>query len=583
MPPVRRNAKRATNATNAMNAMKASKAPKAIDAVIFGIDFGTTYSGLACGLTNQNGRSGQPRVDVIRDWPAETIYERDLQKVPTRLHYGDDDEGDMDDHLRNSEHIKKAQNMLNDLGKDATTVTADYCPSMSYSLCPLFGPESARNRMRRAAEKASIFDKRLGGVTTLELISEPEAAAIAVLYSDVDDCPDVAVGSKFIVGDCGGGTVDLISYEVVNTRRELKVKECTVGTGGLCGATFLDQAFYDYFLSIVPRDTWDKFDAHQKKAILDKGWEQNIKPGFDGKSGPYTIKLDPENRISFGKDPKSSISFGNGELSRIFKTVIDKIVQLFKDQIKDMDNKTQTTPEFIILVGGFGRNTFLYKCTEKEFGDDMEILQPQDNGPITSVCRGAVISGILQKSLVVPVLQRKARHSYGWAVREEWDPEKHTEGETEYTFDEARGMKMATGQFHWLVKAGDDVSSDVVPRPYELAYGMDKRGPVEYQSDVYKTLSPFPPKQLDDDDRSIQLVGTIAMQFPVPIESIPPRLNELGQRYRVLEYESYLEISGNAFNFRSVYDGKQVGELVIRSGNIQSSGGNADDSLFVEG
>ncbi|KAK8000514.1 hypothetical protein PG990_013114 [Apiospora arundinis] len=278
MPPVRRNAKRATNATNAMKATKASKAPKAIDAVIFGIDFGTTYSGLACGLTNQNGRSGQPRVDVIRDWPAETVYERDLQKVPTRLHYGDDgqiywgfnipdnveplqwfkllllDEGDMDNHLRNSEHIKKAQNMLNDLGKDAITVTADYLrllwnhalgnakrikgrgtvesrPFHVILTVPAVWPESARNRMRRAAEKAGIFDKRLGGVTTLELISEPEAAAIAVLYSDVDDCPDVTVGSKFIVGDCGGGTVDLISYEVMNTRRELKVKECTVGTG----------------------------------------------------------------------------------------------------------------------------------------------------------------------------------------------------------------------------------------------------------------------------------------------------------------------------------------------------------------
>ena len=43
--------------------------------------------------------------------------------------------------------------------------------------------------------------------------------------------------------DAGGGTVDLISYEVVQVEPELKIAEIVVGSGGKCGSTFIDQQF----------------------------------------------------------------------------------------------------------------------------------------------------------------------------------------------------------------------------------------------------------------------------------------------------------------------------------------------------
>lgn len=58
--------------------------------------------------------------------------------------------------------------------------------------------------MRQAAERASILDNRLAGATSLKFISEPEAAAISILYSDFDDRPGVEKGTRFIVCDCGG-------------------------------------------------------------------------------------------------------------------------------------------------------------------------------------------------------------------------------------------------------------------------------------------------------------------------------------------------------------------------------------------
>lgn len=60
------------------------------------------------------------------------------------------------------------------------------------------------------------------------LIKEPEAAALYTLYS-LDFTLDI--GDAFVVCDAGGGTVDLISYEVEEVSPQLKLKELVPGNG----------------------------------------------------------------------------------------------------------------------------------------------------------------------------------------------------------------------------------------------------------------------------------------------------------------------------------------------------------------
>lgn len=45
-----------------------------------------------------------------------------------------------------------------------------------------------------------------------------------------------------LVCDAGGGTVDLIAYEV-DSMKPFLISECSVGTAGACGSVFLDRAF----------------------------------------------------------------------------------------------------------------------------------------------------------------------------------------------------------------------------------------------------------------------------------------------------------------------------------------------------
>ena len=65
----------------------------------------------------------------------------------------------------------------------------------------------------------------------------------AALYTIKHLSPSVLQrGRKFVVCDAGGGTVDLISYEVTRIDR-LEVKEVTGGTGGRCGSSMLNKRF----------------------------------------------------------------------------------------------------------------------------------------------------------------------------------------------------------------------------------------------------------------------------------------------------------------------------------------------------
>jgi serine/threonine-protein kinase ATR len=63
------------------------------------------------------------------------------------------------------------------------------------------------------------------------------------------------LGKKFVVCDAGGGTVDLITYEVTRVDK-LELKEVTEGTGGRCGSSMLNK----------------RFRRHLKQTHSDKYW-----------------------------------------------------------------------------------------------------------------------------------------------------------------------------------------------------------------------------------------------------------------------------------------------------------------------
>lgn len=68
----------------------------------------------------------------------------------------------------------------------------------------------------------------MAGIRPVNLIKEPEAAA---LWTAKNLSVALEQNDAFVVCDAGGGTVDLISYQVEATTPRLQVKELVPGTG----------------------------------------------------------------------------------------------------------------------------------------------------------------------------------------------------------------------------------------------------------------------------------------------------------------------------------------------------------------
>lgn len=100
---------------------------------------------------------------------------------------------------------------------------------------PAVWSDAAKDCTLKAATKAGIGP-------AVSLMSEPEAAMIYCLKAGIIPQNNMHVGDNYIVVDAGGGTVDLTTHEIVQIE-PLELRESVHGTGGLCGAAFIDERF----------------------------------------------------------------------------------------------------------------------------------------------------------------------------------------------------------------------------------------------------------------------------------------------------------------------------------------------------
>jgi molecular chaperone DnaK (HSP70) len=139
------------------------------------------------------------------------------------------------------------------LAKRLSIEVLEATPIEFHFTVPAVWSDRAKHDTLRAARKAARQAKLSGHSDShIFLIREPEAAAIAVLATLVRDgseqqlkvgesvliCKnsdmDLLTQSDTAIGDCGGGTVDITTYEITGTTPKLEFKERLVGTGMLC-------------------------------------------------------------------------------------------------------------------------------------------------------------------------------------------------------------------------------------------------------------------------------------------------------------------------------------------------------------
>ena len=273
------------------------------DKMLVAVDFGTTFSALSCCPT----RTPDLR-DVITQWPdgdPTGLEGHTSKKVPTEIQY-------IGDKIKWGFEIKESTqrhkwfkleldpsaasnrfNLIDDLPDryalpppyelDPEKLVTDYLralvgPVDNY-IKNTFGESVLRDTPKEyiitvpgnwphaSQQKTRACAARAGLGTDLAVVSEPEAAAIYAIKTLNPSALDI--GDTFILCDCGGGTVDLISYKISALKPILKVTEAVPGTGAVCGSTIIDRLFENFLRRKFVNN--EEF-AEYEDEILDEVW-----------------------------------------------------------------------------------------------------------------------------------------------------------------------------------------------------------------------------------------------------------------------------------------------------------------------
>ncbi|KAI0547884.1 hypothetical protein F4679DRAFT_597111 [Xylaria curta] len=571
--------------------------------LVIGIDFGTTYTGVAWLFAKENTPAKEP--EVICHWLSALSGNNDRNKVPSKIYY-DKYTGaikwgyniptdvqpiqwfklllleakDLPVNLQHSSHIKTARNMMEKAGKTPVELVGDYLKVLWEHITseikdakgaslvngtryhvvlsvPAIWKGYARDRMYQAAKRAGILDYRVVGTTTLDFISEPEAAALATL-PELDNRDDLAIGDSFVVMDAGGGTVDIISYKV-DKLEPMIMSECVEGDGALCGATFVDKAFESLVERRVGYRAWKEMKTSEISKMINSEWEHGIKKDFDGSQDKYRIDLPKRNK-------RGQLNVHANEIRGIFQDVLSKVYDMLQKQLDGIESRSQKPPKFVILVGGFGRCPFLFKSLKTQFMRKTDILQDRGEKPWSAICRGAALYGAMGHGLTehaIKVNTRIARLSYGWKFDATFDPKVHDVRDK--TWNDVQGIWRAKNQMEWAIKRGQDVSA-VEPKeyPYAFMFPIQERGKKTCLKTIYTSTDKIPSSRLDD---TVHHHTAIQLETPKPVQELDKGISN-GRQFWAWIYKIKMQISGAALNI-SIHSGDS--EVVSSSFIMETS------------
>ncbi|KAM7185890.1 hsp70 family chaperone [Rhypophila sp. PSN 637] len=508
------------------------------EVLVIGIDFGTTYvsfniqylvrimltlvskhirfSGVSYATTTSYKKN---EVTCIRQWPGSG---RNECKVPTEICWREghgavwgyqisDEEPrlklfkllllnheDLGSEMQTSSFLAETQMYLDEAGMTANDAVTGYIQLLWHHIkdvlrrdlgerllsrlpfhivvtVPAIWKHSARQRMEDAVRATEIMDLQPGvGSTFLELVPEPEAAALATLLGRQQS---TRKHDLYVVCDAGGGTVDLITY-AIEAVGPIRMSEAVGGTGGLCGGSFVDQNF-EWICQERLGPRWDTLSKAGYNEVMRLKWEYNIKRKFGGNSGNefrgYPLSLPTEIAIDFHdsddltEEPHiigGNIMFKEYHIQQAFAGCLDQIWSLVRAQIESAWEASSKRPVTgVILVGGLGASPHLYNFLHgKLAGWNVEVIQPPGERAACaanldtsySFGRPRVDHGFhFRQSAIaygapIRVTSTISRISVGKLVMRDWDETRHDQQDLRW--HKYKGRWRAVNQIKWYLR-----------------------------------------------------------------------------------------------------------------------------------
>ncbi|KAL2136656.1 hypothetical protein VTI74DRAFT_2388 [Chaetomium olivicolor] len=579
------------------------------DRLIVGVDFGTTFSGVAAVYT------GTPDdIEIIKTWPGGNGITSD--KVPTEISYDlpagaspgtaptvkwgfqfKPEESRLRciklfldrsqklpfyvSPLETAAQLKRYNKTVVDAVSDyltqiykhtMDTLRRRYGESFMASTkvdfvltCPAVWSDAAKNTTLQAAERAGM-----GTQSQIQMISEPEAAAVYTLKAIQPN--HLKVGDNFIVCDGGGGTVDLIAYKIVSLK-PIRVEESAVGTGGLCGSAFLNYRFEEHVKNRLGQSRFDEMKTKKQKT-----WQMGLRYFEEFVKRNFNEDEHQEVNVPFPglpDDEETGLDSGflvmtADQIKDIFEPVVKEVCDLVQGQVDTLRAKGGIVSG-IILVGGFGQSDYLYRRLKNHFTSaapppyserpthsnvdmrerpSIEVMQPVYAW--TAVVRGAVLRG-LEGNMVI---SRKARMHYGTSYATVYDETKHSV--TERYWSPLWERWMVSDRMQWHIAKGEAISP-LQPIAFHYTRNFRPGQSLVVTDDLIACEADEPPKAYT---RDLVHVCTLTTDLSAVPRSLFTRLTTTrGVEFDNLDFTLEMIVDSAGLGFELKVDGVRYGRV----------------------
>ncbi|XP_053408420.1 heat shock 70 kDa protein 12B-like [Mercenaria mercenaria] len=391
---------------------------------------------------------------------------------------------------------------------------------------PAIWSDPAKQFMRHAAIKAGITTEKL------TIVLEPEAASLYCRHLPVDTTvsdgsltiSEFPTGSKYIVLDAGGGTIDFTVHEV---QSQYSLREVRAANGGDWGGTMVDKAFENFLIDLAGETVFNTFkhsetvdwlhlsrDFELKKQAAGTQSEGNVFMHF-----PVSLidlfETEQERKITI-KDAIVASKYGKTvELKRdklkishstVEKLFEDSIQQIVKHVQKLMKDERMADVKAILMVGGYSESPLLQRAVKSAL-PGINIVIPQEAS--SAVFRGALIFG----HNPITITERVLKYTYGINVFMPFVDGKHPENKRRKTDTGDRCGDI----FHKLIEKELRVTpgETQVKKYYTSAH--KKQAVMRFDIFISEEKTPT-----YVDDKGCTKIGTIEIDFEDP-DDLPGR------------------------------------------------------------
>lgn len=255
---------------------------------------------------------------------------------------------------------------------------------------------------------------------------EPEAASLYCHQLEIAErneagaaiMAQIKPGVRYVVIDCGGGTVDCTVHEITEKRH---IRALQAASGGAWGGTRVDKNFETLLANVFGEENLRQFKETQPGdwiELMSSNFENRKKEAVSpGRSLAVRIDslamflreegLTPEQMVRDFNNPQITLRRGalrmeQDEAMKLFKPVVDKIEEHVTSVVQRINGL-----KYIIMVGGFSESNYLERRIKTTFEGQLRVIVPHDAR--LSVVKGAVIFGQDPTS----ICERRTVHTVG--------------------------------------------------------------------------------------------------------------------------------------------------------------------------